>query len=81
MSDAVETEESGLLLVSRNKLFNSKILMMPLLWILIDVGRLEQLDCGDIQPDDECVSDNYINERISTNEHPRPSTLDDQLSS
>ena len=80
MSDTIETEESGLLLISRNKLFNSKIWMMPLLWILMKmqvnwsswvVVTLNQM---------MNVSMIILLMSSSVNEQPRPSTLDDQLS-
>ena len=46
-----------------------------------DSDNIEQLDCSETQPDDDCVNDMSLNELISADEQPRTSSLDDQLSS
>ena len=76
MSGSVETEESGLLLDSWEQ-----IVQQQRFDDVITLGsdehtdNMEQLNCVDTQQDDECVDDK------STNEQPRPSSLDNQLSS
>ena len=79
MSDSIEPEESSMLLVSRE-------LQQPKFDVIIldsDEGsdNIEQLDCSETQPDDDCVNDTSLNELISADEQPRTSSLDDQLSS
>ena len=75
-SGSVETEESGLLLDSREQIVQQQRFDDVItLGSDEDADNMEQLNCVDTQQDDECVDDK------STNEQPRPSTLDDQLSS
>ena len=76
MSGSVETEESGLLLDSREEsVQQQRFDDVITLGSDEDADNMEQLDFGDTQQDDDCVNDK------STNDQPRPSTLDDQLSS
>ena len=76
MSGSVETEESGLLLDSREQTVQQQRFDDVItLGSDEDTDNMEQLNCGDTQQDDECVDDK------STNEQPGPSTLDNQLSS
>ena len=76
MSGSVETEDSGLLLDSREQsVQQQRFDDVITLGSDEDADNMEQLDFGDTQQDDDCINDK------STNDQPRPSTLDDQLSS